>query len=97
MEWVKEYWFLIWASVLTLAQVGNLLLTKTFVRKEDITEMRRDVDNLKTKIEHMPSSEEVTQLRVSLESTRGEIKALQPQLDQIKNLTQVLLEQHLDH
>ncbi len=96
MDWLKEYWFLIWAGVLTVVQIGNMLLTKTFARKEDVDLIAREVDGLKTKIEHLPTDDEVNRLRVELETTRGELKALQPQLDQIRNLTQLLLEQQLD-
>lgn len=96
MDWLKEYWFLIWAGILTVVQVGNMLLTKTFARKEDVDKVVRDVDELKAKIDHLPTGEEVSRLRIELETTRGELKALQPQLDQVRNLTQLLLEQQLD-
>ncbi|MFN1515302.1 DUF2730 family protein [Vibrio owensii] len=96
MEWLKEYWALIWAAILTLTQIGNMLLTKTFARKESLDEVRRDVDELKAKIDQLPTDEEVQRLRLELSDMRGELKELRAELKPINHLSQLLLEQRLN-
>ncbi|KFA96236.1 MULTISPECIES: DUF2730 family protein [unclassified Vibrio] len=96
MEWLKEYWALIWAAVLTLSQIANMLLTKTFARKEDLEKVRRDVDELQAKIDQLPTDEEVNRLRLELSEMRGELKELRAELKPINHLSQLLLEQRLN-
>ncbi|HHP0485785.1 TPA: DUF2730 family protein [Vibrio harveyi] len=94
MEWLKEYWAPIWAVVLTLTQIANILLTKTFARKEAVEEVRRDMDELKAKIEHLPTDEEWQRLMLEMSEMRGDLKATTEALKPINHLSNLLL-QHL--
>ncbi|EGQ9843135.1 DUF2730 family protein [Vibrio cholerae] len=95
VEWLKEYWFLIWAFWLTATQLIVLLLAKTFVRKEAMEEMKERMTTLESKVEHMPTDEDITQLRLELADARGELKELRAMLQPVNHLSQLLLEQRL--
>ncbi|HIF6018618.1 DUF2730 family protein [Vibrio parahaemolyticus] len=96
MEWVKGWWPILWASVLTAVQVIQLLLAKTYARREELEQVRRKMDKLQTQVDGMPTQEQVTQLLLEMANTRGEMKELRAQIQPVEHLSRLLLEQRLN-
>lgn len=93
---VKLWWPMIWAAVLTIVQIVQMLLTKTYAKCEDVQRLDQEVQSLKQTVRNLPSQEEVNQLRMELANTRGELKELRAELKPLTHLSQLLLEQHLN-
>ncbi|MFA0113771.1 DUF2730 family protein [Vibrio sp. 10N.261.46.E11] len=94
-EWVKTWWPVVWAGVLTLVQVIQLLLSKTYARREEVQDVRREMDELKAQVDAMPTRDEITKLTLELSESRGEMKELRAQMRPVEHLAQLLLEQRL--
>ncbi|GLQ73274.1 DUF2730 family protein [Vibrio penaeicida] len=95
-EWVKTWWPIVWAGVLTLVQVIQILLSKTYARREEVQDVRREMDELKAQVDAMPTRDEITKLTLELSESRGEMKELRAQMRPVEHLAQLLLEQRLN-
>ncbi|HHY0486367.1 TPA: DUF2730 family protein [Vibrio parahaemolyticus] len=96
MEWVKGWWPILWAGVLTAVQVIQLLLAKTYARREELEQVRRKMEGLQNQVDGMPTQEQVTQLLLEMANTRGEMKELRAQIQPVEHLSRLLLEQRLN-
>ncbi|MGD8172152.1 DUF2730 family protein [Vibrio sp. TRT 21S02] len=95
-EWVKTWWPIVWAGVLTVVQVIQILLSKTYARREEVQEVRREMDELKAQVDALPTRDEITKLTLELSEARGEMKELRAQIQPVEHLAQLLLEQRLN-
>ncbi|MGR6833600.1 DUF2730 family protein [Aliivibrio wodanis] len=95
MEVLKSWWPMIWALVLTLVQIIQILLAKTYARREELDKVNKNVADLTEQIKHIPSHKEMHELRLELSETRGELRELKAEIKPINNLAQLLLEQQL--
>lgn len=95
-DWVKTWWPIVWAGVLTVVQVIQILLSKTYARREEVQDVRREMDELKAKVDALPTRDEITKLTLELSEARGEMKELRAQIQPVEHLAQLLLEQRLN-
>ncbi|ENM4022724.1 DUF2730 family protein [Vibrio cholerae] len=96
LDWVKAWWPIVWAGVLTVVQVIQILLSKTYARREEVVEVRREMDELRAQVDAMPTREEMTKLTLELSEARGDMKELRAHIQPVEHLAQLLLEQRLN-
>ncbi|MFV0511322.1 MAG: DUF2730 family protein [Shewanella algae] len=92
---LKTWWPILWSLVLTLAQIGMLLLAKTYARREEMELLTREVHALEHRVDSLPTHGEMNLLKLELAETRGEIKELRAALQPVNHLAQLLLENQL--
>lgn len=95
----KENWPIIWASISTLISVITLVLTKTFAKREDVERVdkrvdsvERDVTTINITVKNLPSRNELHQLQLDMSEFRGDLKALLPELKQIRHMNNLIIE-----
>ena len=96
MDFIREWWAVIWAAVLTGFNVIQLLLAKTYARREELETVNMAVEQLKAKVAELPDSRETHQLRLEITELRGEMHALREQLKPVNHLANLLLEERLN-
>jgi predicted nucleic acid-binding Zn-ribbon protein len=94
-EFILKYWAPIWALLTTTAIIVMAFLTKTYAKKEDVQAVARKVDHLESKLDSMPTQQQMTELLIELANTRGEMKELRAQIQPVQHLSRLLLEQRL--
>ncbi|PSU46654.1 DUF2730 domain-containing protein [Photobacterium frigidiphilum] len=94
-ELVKTWWPMVWAGVITVAQILLTLLSKTYVRREELDEVKQDVSKLREDVKSLPTDKELHALKVEITEMRGEMKELRAALKPVDHLAQLLLEQQL--
>jgi len=99
---MKTWWPLFWAFVISGIQIIQMLLSKTYARKEDVQQVKSNIENvakdvqlLEIKVDAMPTQTQITDLLVALENTNGRIESLGEKIKPIENLSRLLLEQRL--
>ncbi|WP_345859304.1 DUF2730 family protein [Shewanella algae] len=92
---LKSWWPMLWALVLTLAQIVLMLLSKTYARREEMEGLSREVKALEHRVDNLPTHGEMNLLKLELAETRGEIKELRAALQPVNHLAQLLLENQL--
>lgn len=95
-DWVKTWWPIVWAGVLSVVQVIQTLLSKTYAKREDVEQVKRNMDELKAQVDALPTRDEITKLTLELSEARGEMKELRAQIQPVEHLAQLLLEQRLN-
>lgn len=95
MEVVREWWAVIWAAVLTAASVVQLLLSKTYAKREELDAVKEDMTRLNAVVAALPDSKQIHQLELNISELRGELKALREQLKPVNHLANLLLEERL--
>lgn len=95
MEFIKEWWTVLWAMVLTVTGVIQVLLAKTYAKREELEAVTMAVDQLKAKVEALPDSDEMHALQLEIERLRGDMNALSQQLKPLNHLAQLMLEDRL--
>lgn len=95
-QWLSTWWPMLWAGVISVVQIVQILLSKTYARKEELASVQSKVQEIDSRLQHMPSGEEVNRLRLELTETRGELKELRAEMRPINHLSQLLLEQRLN-
>ncbi|HHE0554644.1 TPA: DUF2730 family protein [Vibrio parahaemolyticus] len=95
-DWVKTWWPIVWAGVLSVVQVIQILLSKTYAKREDVEQVKRNMDELKAQVDARPTRDEITKLTLELSEARGEMKELRAQIQPVEHLAQLLLEQRLN-
>lgn len=96
MDFIHDWWAVIWAAVLTAFNVIQLLLAKTYARREELETVNMTVEQLKNRVAELPDSRENHELRLEISELRGELHALREQLKPVHNLAQLLLEERLN-
>ncbi|EKK9971178.1 DUF2730 family protein [Vibrio parahaemolyticus] len=95
-DWVKTWWPIVWAGVLSVVQIIQILLSKTYAKREDVEQVKRNMDELKAQVDALPTRDEITKLTLELSEARGEMKELRAQIQPVEHLAQLLLEQRLN-
>ncbi|EHA6976769.1 DUF2730 domain-containing protein [Vibrio alginolyticus] len=95
-DWVRTWWPIVWAGVLSVVQVIQILLSKTYAKREDVEQVKRNMDELKAQVDALPTRDEITKLTLELSEARGEMKELRAQIQPVEHLAQLLLEQRLN-
>ncbi|ELL9331489.1 DUF2730 family protein [Vibrio fluvialis] len=95
MEDLKAWWPIVWACVLTVVQVIQILLSKTYARREEVEQVRRRMDELQAHVDAMPTQKQITDLMVEMANMRGDMKELSSNIKPIEHLSRLLLEQRL--
>ncbi|MGY3943369.1 DUF2730 family protein [Aeromonas tecta] len=105
-DWIPKWWgivsYIISGLAALIATVISLWLSKTFARREDLKKVESGMDELshrvtglETRVEALPTQEEVTALRLEMAENRGCMKALTEKLTSVNHLVQLLLEQQM--
>ena len=102
-DWIARWWSVITTAITTGAMLLLFWLRKTFVRQEELSEVKTvvssitdRVEELERTVESMPTRDEVNALRLEMSEMRGELKTLRAELKPINHLSQLLLEQRLN-
>lgn len=86
------------APLVFILQCIMLLLSKTYAKKDELNATNAALALLKQEMQQMPTREQVTQLQLELEQTRGEMREVRAELKPVNHISQLLLEQQLnDH
>ncbi|NVP03173.1 DUF2730 family protein [Photobacterium damselae subsp. damselae] len=88
---------MLWALVISAVQILQILLSKTYVKREEMQEVKKDLEKVKKDIESLPTGDQVHELKLELADVRGEIKELRAALVPVNHLAQLLLEQQLNN
>lgn len=94
-EVVKGNWTIIWALFMSAVSVIQLLLAKTYVKREELDLMRQRVQGLEKTIAVLPSQKDLHQLQLEMSNLRGELRELAPSIRQVSRISDLLLENEL--
>ncbi|BBR57904.1 MULTISPECIES: DUF2730 family protein [Enterobacteriaceae] len=94
-EVVKGNWTIIWALFMSAVSVIQLLLAKTYVKREELDLMRQRVQGLENTIAVLPSQKDLHQLQLEMSNLRGELRELAPSIRQVSRISDLLLENEL--
>ena len=78
-----------------LAIFIRIFLYQTFAKRRDLETLAKDVEIIKNEIENLPDQRMVHELELQIETLRGDIKRIEPLLNSLKNLSDMLLENEL--
>ncbi len=95
MELIAKYWTPIWSILVTLGLLLMGLMSKTYARHDAVNMLIAEIETLKSRLDETPSVAELNRLNVDIVRLSGEIKSLQPQLDSVQRLSDLLLENEL--
>lgn len=95
LDALKEYWSMIY-SVLTI--VGGLALfffSKTYAKRDDVEVLKTQVRELQSNLESLPNRQELHNLQLEIANLSGDLKAVSPELRQLRHLSDLLLQNEL--
>ncbi|MFM5095802.1 DUF2730 family protein [Aeromonas taiwanensis] len=102
-DWIPKWWGVITTGVAILATIVMLWLSKTFARREELKEVSNTMDeltsrmtSLESRVDNMPTQEQLYELGIKLERLNGDINALAAQLKPANHQISLLLEQRLN-
>jgi hypothetical protein len=94
-EVVKGNWAIIWALFMSGVNLIQLLLAKTYVKREELELVRNRLQGLENTIAVLPSQKDLHQLQLEMSNLRGELRELAPSLRQVSRISDLLLENEL--
>lgn len=95
MELIAKYWAPLWATITTIAMVIMALLAKTYAKREEVETLHSEIKRLDQRLDDLPSERELHELQLEISELRGDLKALKPELMQVRRLSDLLLENEL--
>nr|DAL98363.1 MAG TPA: Protein of unknown function (DUF2730) [Caudoviricetes sp.] len=97
MPWeiIKGNWAIIWALFMSAVNVIQLLLAKTYVKREELELMRTRLQGIENTIAGLPSQKDLHQLQLEMSNLRGDLRELGPAIRQVKHVSDLLLENEL--
>lgn len=97
MDWeaIRGYWAIIWALFMSGVNVIQLLLAKTYVKREELELVRNRLQGLENSIAILPSQKDFHQLQLEMSNLRGELRELAPSIRQVSRISDLLLENEL--
>ncbi|SIO94804.1 DUF2730 family protein [Vibrio spartinae] len=101
-ELIRTWWPILATALNVLFLLICFVLVKTFARKEDLQalkerqdKMASEHDALEKRVSQLPDHDEVSDLKLSIESLRGDIREIRPKLDGLDRISNLLLENEL--
>lgn len=94
-EIIKGNWAIIWALFMSAVNVIQLLLAKTYVKREELELMRTRLQSIENTIAGLPSQKDLHQLQLEMSNLRGDLRELGPAIRQVKHVSDLLLENEL--
>ncbi len=97
MSWevITSNWSVIWALLMTGVNLLQLLLAKTYVRREEFDSLRSRVSVMESQVHQLPDRDEFHRLQLDISNLRGEIRELGPSIRQVSRISDLLLENEL--
>ncbi|ELM3734814.1 DUF2730 domain-containing protein [Edwardsiella piscicida] len=97
MDWevVKGNWAIIWALFMSGINLIQLLLAKTYAKREELEQVRNRLQGLENTISVLPSQKDLHQLQLEMSNLRGELRELAPSIRQVSRISDLLLENEL--
>lgn len=96
LETVRTWWPILWAGLSTLGMLLLALMSRTYAKKEEVEDVKREVGELKTKVDAAPTSEDINRLALQLAEMRGDLKEHRAALEPVNHLSKLLLEDRLN-
>ena len=94
-EIIKGNWAIIWALFMSAVNVIQLLLAKTYVKREELELLRTRLQGIENTIAGLPSQKGLHQLQLEMSNLRGDLRELGPAIRQVKHVSDLLLENEL--
>ncbi|HDS1152684.1 TPA: DUF2730 domain-containing protein [Pluralibacter gergoviae] len=97
MDWevIKGNWAIIWALFMSGVNVIQLLLAKTYVKREELELLRTRLQGMESTIASLPNQRDLHQLQLEMSNLRGDLRELGPAIRQVKHVSDLLLENEL--
>ncbi|MFI7974198.1 DUF2730 domain-containing protein [Serratia marcescens] len=97
MDWevVKGNWAIIWALFMSGINLIQLLLAKTYVKREELDTFRARMQSMENTIAGLPSQKDLHHLQLEMSNLRGDLRELGPAIRQVKHVSDLLLENEL--
>jgi len=97
---------IIWTILSFIGMVVMFWLTKTFAKKDDVSSMnnkfntqlnsvKERLTGVEKEIKNLPNKDQLHKLQLEISDLRGDIRKLEPQLDSVGRLSDLLLENKL--
>lgn len=94
-EIVKTYWPVAVALISLISLIVQTLLAKTYAKRETVSVLENRLSMVEQKIADLPSEKELHKLQLDIADLRGELRAVRPELAQLRRLSDLLLENEL--
>ena len=95
LDIVKEYWSILYAVVTGIVAIGLMLLSKTYAKRDEVEEMKRQLNQLEVALATIPNRQELHNLQLEIAQLRGDIQAVAPELRQLRHMSDLLLQNEL--
>ena len=92
---VKTYWPVLVALISFASLVVQTLLAKTYAKRETVAALDGRISMVEQKIKSLPSEGDLHRLQLDISELRGELRAVRPELAQLRRLSDLLLENEL--
>lgn len=86
--WALAILSLLWTVVL-------VVINKTFATKKEVSELQTRHERLAAQVRDLPSHQEISDLKLSIETLRGDIREVRPQLQALQKMSDLLIENEL--
>lgn len=94
-EIIKGNWAIIWALFMSSVSIIQLLLAKTYVKREEMELLRSRLLGIENTIAGLPNQKDLHQLQLEMSNLRGDLRELGPAIRQVKHVSDLLLENEL--
>ena len=94
-EMIRANWPILWALLMTGINLLQLILAKTYVKREEFDSLRSRVSVMDSQVHQLPERDEFHRLQLDISNLRGEIKELGPSIRQVSRISDLLLENEL--
>ena len=97
MSWevIRANWPILWALLMTAINLIQLILAKTYVKREEFDSLRSRVSVMEGLVNQLPDRNEFHRLQLDISNLRGEIRELVPSIRQVSRISDLLLENEL--
>ncbi|WP_097474144.1 DUF2730 family protein, partial [Escherichia coli] len=79
-EMIRANWPILWALLMTGINLLQLILAKTYVKREEFDLLRSRVSVMESQVHQLPDRDEFHRLQLDISNLRGEIKELGPSI-----------------
>ncbi|GDO93283.1 DUF2730 family protein [Escherichia coli] len=94
-EMIRDNWPILWALLMTAINLLQLILAKTYVKREEFDSLRSRMSSVENQVHQLPDRDEFHRLQLDISNLRGEIRELGPSIRQVSRISNLLLENEL--
>ncbi|GKX57627.1 hypothetical protein SOASR030_37390 [Leminorella grimontii] len=94
-DFIATHWSMVWSIGSAIVICALTVMARTYAKRDDVELLKTRMNALEKSLSSLPNQKELHALQLDMANLRGDLKAALPELRNLRNLSDLLLQNEL--